>query len=91
MSLADDPCSSVLTLTSLGMTQLSRPPGKSASRAVAMWKDSKSPGPVELELPTNSKALLLSLAMETHEEYTADGRSDEESTGYPILAGVHPI
>lgn len=91
MALADDPHSSVLTLTSLGMTQLCRPPGKAPSRSIAMWKDAKSPGPVELELPPNAKALVLSLANEQCEEYTADGRGDEGSTGYPVLAGVHPI
>src|SRR5205807_7939942 len=40
---ADDPGSAVLCLTSLGMTQLSRPfdrPG--GSRVIALWKDCKT-------------------------------------------------
>ena len=37
--LADDPGSSVLTLTSHGMVERSRPPGRDASRVVALWKD----------------------------------------------------
>jgi len=37
--LADDPGSSVLTLTGLGMALLSRPPAKPVSRVVALWKE----------------------------------------------------
>jgi hypothetical protein len=89
--LADDPGSSVLTLTNLGMTALCRPPGKAASRSIGLWKDSKSAGPIELELPIGSGGLVLCLAIETHEEWVADGRTDGGSTGYPTLAGVHPV
>ena len=48
--LAEDPGSSVLTVTSLGMARLSRPPKKPVSRAVALWKDPVS-GAVEVALP----------------------------------------
>ena len=37
--LADDPGSAVLTLTSYGMVQRSRPPGHDPSSVVALWKD----------------------------------------------------
>jgi hypothetical protein len=89
--LADDPGSSVLTLTNLGMTTLCRPPGKSPSRSVGLWKDSRSAGPVELELAEGCGGLVLSLAIEMCEEWSADGRTDGRSTGYPFLAGVHPV
>lgn len=89
--LADDPGSSVLTLTSLGMTQLSCPPGLKRSRAVGLWKDARLGEAVELELPEGADGLILSIAVENYEEWTADGRSDGGTSGYPILAGLHPI
>lgn len=50
--LADDPGSSVLTLTNLGMSELSRPPSiQSPSRAVALWKDAKSADAISIKLP----------------------------------------
>jgi hypothetical protein len=88
---ADDPGCSVLTLTSLGMATLSRPTGKPESRVVALWKDALTPGPIEIELPKGADGIVLTLSNEFREEWTADGRSDDESTGYPILAGVHPV
>jgi hypothetical protein len=97
MVLADDPGSSVLTLTSLGMASLCRPPDvRSSSRCIALWKDAKTGGPYEIELPPDADAAVLSLAVEEHTEWTADGRNDETDsgeggTGYPILAGVHFI
>lgn len=88
---ADDPGCSVLTLTSLGMASLSRPRGASPSRSIALWKDAQSGGPVQIEMPFDAKAMILSLAIELRDEWTADGRGDYGSTGYPILAGVYPI
>ncbi len=38
-SLADDPGSTVLTLTSYGLVERSRPPGRDASRVIALEKD----------------------------------------------------
>ena len=89
--LADDPGCSVLTLTSIGMAQLSRPAGKPPSRVVALWKDAITAEPIEVSLPDGADALVLTLSAEYHEEWSADGRSDNESTGYAVLAGVHPI
>ena len=37
--LADDPGSAVLTLTSYGMAERSRPHGRDASSVIALWKD----------------------------------------------------
>ncbi len=95
--LADDPGSSVLTLTALGMAELSRPLTEpKTSRAIALWKDAQRGGPYQIELPLGAAGVVLSLAVERHEEWTADGRSDtaagkEHLRGYPILTGVHPV
>jgi len=89
--LADDPGSSVLTVTSAGMVDLTRPPrGAKASRSVGLWKDARSDF-VELELPQGAAGLLLNLCTEVVEEWTADGRSDHGVTGYPRLGGVHAV
>ena len=89
--LADDPGSSVLTVTSAGMVDLTRTPrsGK-PSRSVGLWKDARSDS-VELELPTDAAGLLLNICTELVEEWTADGRSDRGTTGYPRLGGVHAL
>jgi hypothetical protein len=57
--LADDPGSAVLTLTSFGMTQRSRPPGGNASRAVALWK---GPGQLAREIPLDPGAHAMRLS-----------------------------
>jgi hypothetical protein len=89
--LADDPGSSVLTLTSIGMAELSRPPGRAVCRSVALWKDAKTGGAREIELPPGNDGLVLSLTRQIDEEWTADGRSHGRSSSYPILGGVHPL
>lgn len=89
--LADDPGSSVLTLTSLGMAQLSRPAGKEPLRVIGLWKDAMRADPVEIRLPEKHQAVVLSMSVKEIEEYTADGRSDRGKTGVPTLSGLHPI
>ena len=90
--LADDPGCSVLTLTSAGMMRLSRPPvGTQASNAVALWKDARRKEAVPIELPFDSDGVVLSLAGDRFEEFTADGRRDDAMAAFPILAGVHPV
>jgi hypothetical protein len=88
--LADDPGSSVLTLTGLGMALLSRPPAKPVSRVVALWKEANG-HPVEIELPSGADALVLCLSREKERQWTADGRQDFGQTGKVCLAGVHPV
>jgi hypothetical protein len=90
--LADDPGSSVLTLTSIGMAELSRPPsGANTSRAIALWKDAKTGEAISIELPSNKDGVVLSLSRELVREYSADGRDDGKTTGYPTLSGVHYV
>jgi hypothetical protein len=89
--LADDPGSSVLTLSSLGMVLLSKPFDKSASRVVGLWKDYKSPTAVQIELPPGKQGVILSLTRHVEEEFAADGRSDHGTTAYLMLTAMHPI
>src|SRR5690606_37291025 len=59
--LAEDPGSSVLTVTSAGMVDLSRPrSGPRGSRSVGLWKDARSSF-VELVLDGPAEGLLLNL------------------------------
>lgn len=89
--LADDPGSSVLTLTSLGMAELSKPPkGASRSRAIALWKDPYG-GVQEIDLPPGTSGAVLCLRTRYSEEWTADGRSDGAVAAYPELVGVHAV
>ena len=88
--LADDPGSAVLTLTSIGMVERSTPPDKPPSRVIALWKDPLH-GAVEITLPKDAEALVLTLTRSLTEEWTADGRSDGGSAAYLTLTGVLPI
>jgi hypothetical protein len=88
--LADDPGCSVLTLTSLGMALLSRPPGVAECRAVALWKDRVN-GTQELHVPPGSRAILLTLTARYSEEFTVDGRSDDGASASLVLTGFKPI
>lgn len=91
MALADDPGSSVLSLTSLGMSMLSRPArGPRRSRVVALWKD-RTGVSTEIELPENCGGIVLSLSFQFLEEWTADGRRDYGAAGLPTLSGIHPV
>jgi hypothetical protein len=71
--LADDPGSAVLTLSSFGMVQRSRPHSHEASRVVALWKDS-SGGVREIPLETGAHAVLLTVCMDRATRRSADGR-----------------
>ena len=90
--LADDPGSSVLTLSSLGMVTRSRLQEElhKESRVIGLWRDPNGPL-TELELPKGSEALVLSLSPEGSTERTLDGRHDFGMAGCLRLAGCHPI
>lgn len=91
--LADDPGSSVLTLTSAGMVNLARtPPGTIPSRSIALWRDARS-GTTEIELPSGAQGIVLSLYLERSREWSADGRQDDPAGASfsPRLGGIHPI
>ena len=56
--LAEDPGSSVLSITSLGMARLN-PKASKAKTSIALWRDSEGIWPVEM--PRNAKGMVLSL------------------------------
>ena len=90
--LADDPGSSVLTFTSLGMSTLSKPrenkPGR--GRVIALWRDPVR-GERELELPEGCSAAVLSLARHQGTEWSSDGRSDGGAAFTPTFASFTPF
>jgi hypothetical protein len=88
--LADDPGSSVLTLSCLGMVEKSRPPGSARSRTVASWKDAFGEFR-QIDLEVNEEAILLNLQFISGEEWTVDGRSDGLVASYPVLCGIHGL
>lgn len=88
--LADDPGSSVLSVTSFGMVNLSHAPGKPPSRVVALWKEAGR-ATREISLPPGASGLVLSLTRDEQRELTADGRTQGKQTGYLRLHGVHPV
>jgi hypothetical protein len=91
-TLAEDPGCSVLSLTSAGMSKLSRPSsGVNRSKVIGLWKDAHSSTPVEIELPDGCGGVVLSMSVRWMDEWTADGREDRGATGYPLLSGIHGI
>jgi hypothetical protein len=79
--LADDPGSAVLTLTSFGMVQRSRPHGRDSSPIIALWKD-PARGVREIPLEPGAQSVLLTVCMERTTRRSADGR-------WPIDNGTH--
>lgn len=72
--LNEDPGSSVLTLTSLGMAvRWSRLSGCAPSRAIGYWIDRKFGGR-ELTLDPDADAMVLTLTLEHDSQQTMDGR-----------------
>jgi hypothetical protein len=83
--LADDPGSAVLTLTSYGMAQRSRPGGRAASPVIALWKDPIR-GAREIALESGAEGILLTVCAEQRTRCSADGRWPVENS--PILYDV---
>ena len=79
--LADDPGSAVMTLTSFGMAQRSRPPGHDASPVIALWKD-PARGTREISLEPGAQGVLLTVCGARATRRSADGR-------WPVECGTH--
>src|SRR5262249_40347748 len=71
--LADDPGSTVVTLTSFGMVQRCRPNGREVSPVVALCKDPVR-GTREIRLETGAHGILLTLCGDYLTRRSADGR-----------------
>ncbi len=88
---AEDPGSSVLTVSSLGMASRSiGPDGRGGSRVIALWNDCVY-GVRELSLPEASDCGVLSVSPYMREEWSADGRSDHGVSSIPVFAGFAPV
>jgi hypothetical protein len=87
--LADDPGSSVLTVTALGMTQRSQPPGYAPSRGVALWKDPHR-GLQQIALAERARAVALTAHVRPVEVMSADGRTGKP-TAELVLSGIEQI
>lgn len=88
--LAEDPGTSILTLTSLGMVNRSRPLKDGVrvpvSRVIALWRDAFG-AEVQIALDPLHNACVLSLECRMETEYCAAGRSDQAQARYPVYAG----
>ena len=87
---ADEPGSVVLTLTSFGMAQRSRPPGREASPIVALLKDADQ-GLREIALEPGAQAVLLTACGSRAIRRTADGRWPVDTGTHYFGAAVHQI
>jgi hypothetical protein len=88
--LADDPGSAVLTLTSVGMTKRSTPPGGHPSRVVALWKRH---GQLAREIPLDHGAhgILLSASVGPAVRRSFDGRRPGHDGSEFSGVSVHQI
>jgi hypothetical protein len=88
--LADDPGSAVMTLTSYGMVQRSRPRGRGASPVIALWKD-PSRGVREIPLERGAHAVLLTVCTDRATRRSADGRIPVDNGINCFDVAVHQI
>jgi hypothetical protein len=88
--LADDPGSAVLTLTSFGMVQRSRPGDLAASTVVALWKDPER-GLREVPLESGAQAVLLTACGSPATRRSADGRRPVDTGTHLYDVAVHQI
>ncbi|TIU90187.1 MAG: hypothetical protein E5V74_01460 [Mesorhizobium sp.] len=90
--LAEDPGSSVLSLTSLGLVERSNATGlqMKPSRSIGLWRDDQGQTS-ELVLPSGMHALCLSLQATPFSEHTLDGRSDGGVSESWRLSGIQPV
>src|SRR5262245_50869371 len=87
---ADDPGSVVLTLTSSGMAQRSRPPGLEASPIIALLNDADQ-GFREIPLQPGAQAVLPTAPGTRATRRTADGRRPVDTGTHYFGAAVHQI
>lgn len=88
--LADDPGSAVLTLTSFGMVQRSRPHGRNSSPVVALWKDPVR-GVREIPLEAGAQGILLTVCGGRATRRAADGRWPVDNASEYFDVAVHQV
>lgn len=87
--LSEDPGSSVLALTSIGMVRRWNSPFGHLSRVVALWNDKQ--GLREIELEAGASGILLTLRVKPTPEVIADGRLEMCPTAKIFLTDVNQI
>jgi hypothetical protein len=88
--LADDPGSAVLTLTSFGMVQRSRPHGRDSLPVIALWKDPVR-GLREIPLETGAQGVLLTICADRTTRRSADGRRPLDNATDLLQVAVHQV
>jgi hypothetical protein len=88
--LADDPGSAVLTLSSFGLVQRSRPEGREPSRVIALWKDPTT-GVREIALEPGAHAVLLTVNMDRLARYAADQRWPVDNSTVSSAVAVQQV
>ncbi len=88
--LADDPGSSVLTFTSLGLINRSLATSPNQSRSIGLWKDAFG-GVAELQLPVGADALVVSLAGKVISHRSLDNRPSDGRPYTWTLGDVVPV
>ena len=88
--LADDPGSAVLTLTSYGMVQRSRPHGRDSSPVVALCK-SPARGFREIPLESGAEGVLLTVCGDCATRHSIDGRRPIDNMTEYFDAAVYQV
>jgi hypothetical protein len=94
--MADDPGTSVLTVTSRGMAARSTPrtpsnrQDKPERLTVALWRDTYE-GFKEIQIDPEDEGVILTLSADWREEMSADGRSDGGAAAVFVLNGAQPV
>jgi hypothetical protein len=88
--LADDPGSAVLTLTSFGMVQRSRPHGRDSSPVVGLLKDPVR-GLREIRLESGAQGVLLTVCGSRTTRRSADGRHPIDNATEYFDVAVHQV
>jgi hypothetical protein len=88
--LADDPGSSVLTLTSNGMVQRSRPHGRDVSPVIALWKDPVR-GTREIPLESGAQGVILTICGDRATRRSADGRRPIDNVAQHFDVAIHQV
>ncbi len=88
--LAEDPRSSVLTLTAAGLVDLANDKRGGGDRSIALWREAFQSQSRPIILEPGAKGVVLTLQSKMAKEWTADGRHDDAGTGYLTLpeAGI---
>jgi hypothetical protein len=88
--LADDPGSAVLTLTSYGMVNRSRPHNHEVSPIVALWRD-PARGFREIPLESGAHGIVLTVCMQRATRRSADGRWPVDNGTHVYEVAVHQV